>query len=83
MIIKPTKPNEADVIESARKAYNQLTGGRGIRVEFSMNGDFVLLSKPRTGESIGLFNPATQRFLDPRIEKLPARGTPKFHIEDI
>ncbi len=82
MTLKPSIKNEAEAIESARKAYEYLTGGRGIRAKFTKSGEHVLLTKPRTGEAVGLFNPATGRFLDPRIEKLPKRGTPKFYIEE-
>lgn len=82
MTQKPDIHNEAVFIEKARQAYDQLTGRRGVRVEYSMSGDHVLLTKPRTGAVVGLYSPSTGRFLDPRMAKVPARGSTKFKIEE-
>lgn len=82
MTLKPDIKNETALIESAKQAYNHLTAGRGVRVKFIKSGEYVLLTKPRTGEAIGLYNPATGRFLDPRLEKVPKKGTTRFKVEE-
>ncbi len=74
--------SEKQKIEAARRAYNQRTGGRGVKVKFQVVGDNVLLLKPRIGESIALYSPSTNRFLDPRIQTAPVRGTLRYRIEE-
>ncbi len=61
MTTKPNLKSEAEMIESARRAYHHRTGGRGIKVEFVISDNLV--HPVRNEDVIALYCPQHDRIV--------------------